>query len=582
MGQAASPRGTDHGGVASVGGEPDELRVQSPDEGIDGLLQVSSGGPNRHDPLPVRRPGELLVVRRRRGQGGCATALGGHPPDVSLARVVVPGHVGDPLAVGRPDGLELAHLVVGQAPGVGGAGGGVVGGVAGCAGAVGQLRDVEPVQGGEGDLRAVRRDPRVADLLDGEDGRVLDRVLELDLGPDGDLHIRRERYLGRLRAVHGDPPDPPAVGEDQRFGVRREGVSREHVHVGGGLLVVPLHGVGEPSLLARGQLPEADAGVGVVAGPVRQQPAVGGERRAEGRAVAVAHRRAGARLPVVDPELVLGEDRVVLPRSRPLGVPDVATVRADGGSHQPLPEGGERDRLAGDEAGATHHLQASAAVHMVEPELLQAEAGQRPRHHHVLPVGHPLGREEAAADPLAELGRLAARRRHEPDVVVATSVGHEDEPFAVGAEAGLHVVGQAAGEAGRLAPLDRDRVEVPQQVEGDRAPVGAHVQGDPGALAGREAGPARGLQRESPVRVRLLLGGVLGVSGLRVDGWRIDAQRLDGQRCEEEQRGRRGTAVPEAHSPTPCVVVEVGGPDNSSVGNGPSATGGGRCGVLPR
>ena len=474
---SASRRGTDDRHFAAVGRDPDELGAGRAEEGIDGLLHNAPGRPHADDALAVGRINEVAVVRGCRREVVGRSAVRRHAPDVAFAGVVVPGHVRDVAPVRGPDRAVFAHFVACEP----------------LRRPVRQVRDVHPVEGGEGDAAPVGRGARIPDLLDREGRRVLDRVLELDLGTDPDLRLDGEGDLGGIASIHRHPPDPPAVGHHQGVGVRGKGIAGEHVHGRGRLHVVALNRVGKPALHAGGQIAYPDARVGVVAAPVGQHRPVGGHRGPEGRAVPVGHGGARPRLTVVDPELELRENRVVLPRPLPLGVPHVPPFRVDRRAHHALA------------SRPAHHLDSGAAVHVVQPQLFEAEELARPRHDDVLPIGHPLWRQEAASDPLADLRGIAARRGHEPDVLVTAPIGDEDDALAVRAEARLHVVPHPAGEASGVAPGDRYRVQVAEHVEDDRLAVRAHVERDPGALVGGEPGPAGRLQREAAVGIRFAL-----------------------------------------------------------------------------
>src|SRR6185503_217180 len=88
--------------------------------------------------------------------------------------------------------------------------------------------------------------------------------------------------------------------------------------------------------------------------------------------------------------------------------------------------------------------------------------------------------------PLArDLLRVLPVRIDRPDVPQAVAIARDRDALAVGAEAGLHVEGRAAGDARRLraaAPADRHYVDVAEQIEDDALAVGADVDVHPRAF----------------------------------------------------------------------------------------------------
>ncbi len=78
--------------------------------------------------------------------------------------------------------------------------------------------------------------------------------------------------------------------------------------------------------------------------------------------------------------------------------------------------------------------------------------------------------------------RVAAIRIHDPQVVGAAPVTDEGDGAAVGAEAGLKVPRQTAGESAGLASLHGHRVDISQHVENQCLAVGTDIDTAPGGL----------------------------------------------------------------------------------------------------
>src|SRR4051794_7149474 len=93
---------------------------------------------------------------------------------------------------------------------------------------VGQIHQPQLVQRGERQLLAVRRWPRVTNLLDDEH-RVIDWIVELYQGSEVDLDIRREWDRRRVSARNIELPQLAAVGDDDCFRVGRPGVARKQI-----------------------------------------------------------------------------------------------------------------------------------------------------------------------------------------------------------------------------------------------------------------------------------------------------------------------------------------------------------------
>ena len=131
--------------------------------------------------------------------------------------------------------------------------------------------------------------------------------------------------------------------------------------------------------------------------------------------------------------------------------------------------------------------------------------------------------------PIVGLAVLADRRGTravgvgDPQVLDAGAIGQERDALAVGRPRRLALERQPAHDARGLAAADRHRVEIAQQVEEDRAPIGRHVDLHPGHLVGRKLDRFRRLQRET-------LDG-LGILGLPI----LAAQRNEADQAHHEQ-----------------------------------------------
>ncbi len=108
----------------------------------------------------------------------------------------------------------------------------------------------------------------------------------------------------------------------------------------------------------------------------------------------------------------------------------------------------------------------------------------------MLAIRHPFGREVQTAVATRDLRGVREIQPKRPDILATASIGHEHDRLPIGAEAGLHVEGHSLRDAGRAPALDGHRVQITQQVEDDGLAVRTHVQRNPGALRGREAGLA--------------------------------------------------------------------------------------------
>ena len=474
--------------VASFGRDGYDVRTGSR-SGLPRRLPEAAGRPLDGDqPLPVRRPRRVLKDRRagaqphRRG-----AAVRAHLVQMS-AVLRGPGDERDPRAVGRPGRLRLDQVQIGESARL----------------AVRDRPRVEPVERREGQRRPVGRGHRVADLPDREPHAVVDRVLEGQLRPDPELGLHAERHRDRLGVLGDrDAPDFPAVGDHDLRRIGRERHAGQHVGAGHRLLVVALNGIGQPALLARGELAQPQAGLVLVPRPVDQPRPVGRHGRAQGRPVARRPHVLLAGLPVVHRELVLREDGVVLPQALPLREPDAPSV-------------GRRGR-SGDPAGTRllDELDPGAALDVPHPQLRVAPVvpGQRARadrRHHVVAVRQPLRRLVVVGRRVRHLpGRLRVDV-DQPEVLRAVAIRDEDHLRPVRAVARLAVVGHPFGQRRRVAAGERDGVEVAQQVEDDGPAVRADIHRDPCALVRVERQGARRLQRE----IRRV-DGILGLLGRR-------------------------------------------------------------------
>ncbi len=106
---------------------------------------------------------------------------------------------------------------------------------------------------------------------------------------------------------------------------------------------------------------------------------------------------------------------------------------------------------------------------------------------------------------LRERSRRRAVDVDQPQVVGAVSIAHECHALAVGRIARLTVERHARREGLRFAPLDRQRVEVANQVEKNRLAVRRDIDRDPGSLVGRELDRPVRLERQT---MGLLPGGL--------------------------------------------------------------------------
>ena len=489
--------------VAARGVENVELEVLV----VFGLAaaELEARAPQQRDPVALRRPGGVGVVARRLRQPDRRNARRREGlPDVA-ALGVAPRDVGDPAPVGR-EGRRV--LAVGQR--------GVVLRQAlrrADRPAARELLQPDAPESLEGDPAPVGRLARPA-----EDLR-LDRA-GLDLLLPGDARRRELLDLGRERNVRDglrgeiEARDLPLVGKDEGLAVRREGVARPDVHRREALHLVARDAADEDLFGSRGEVPRDDAGVVVAARDEGQRLAVGRDGRPDRAAEAGGDREGLREIAVVAPDLPepVGEVRRVAELADPgREVDRLAVPRNDGAA-------GVVDVVGGRQLDS-----AAAALAVEDPELHRRNAGLLAvflAGDHVLAVGRPGG----APDVEILLGRQGLRILsvgvHQPDVVDAAAVARERDRLAVRGEARLRVVGGARGQGLRGPAADRHRVDVAEEIEDDRLPVGRDVERRPGSLARRECDlPGVGARRVDVgggvflLRVLRRIGGEGGESG---------------------------------------------------------------------
>ena len=350
-------------GIAAGGRQPDEGGAQRPPEEAGRLLQVTRGAAGGHDPLAIGRPGQVGVERRRprdlHRAHGPAADLGAHDVPTLLVMPRDPRHR---TPVGGPHRVILADVRRGDAPRC----------------ALREVLDPEPVDRGEHHALAIRRNHRAANLARGDHRRGVHPEVALHLGAHRQLDLHLERNLDSRRAVEWHPPELATVGGDDGATVRGVRVPRQHVHRGSGLLVITLHRVGQPALLAGGQLANPQPGLGVMSGAVDQPLPVGRDTRPERRAVAGGNHGVGAALPVIDPHAVLRQHRVVGPVAGAASVIHVAPV------------GGERRAKRLERGRFTYELEPAATGDVVHVDLVRPAQAAGSAHRDELAIGGPL------------------------------------------------------------------------------------------------------------------------------------------------------------------------------------------------
>ena len=447
--------------VTAVRRQGNDVLVGPGRERTRGLAEDASRSLHGDEPIALGRPGRLLVDRGpRRQPNRRRAAVGAHLVNVSA--VGRPGDEGDPGAVGRPGRLCFDYLEIGQAARL----------------AVRQWTNPEPVESGGRQPRTVGRRHRIPDLPCRERGTVVhvvtERQLRTELQVCPDAERDRDRF-GPLRRRHA--PDPAAVRHDELRGIRSERHAGQNIAARHRLLIVAGYGIGEPPFVAGRQMAQPKPGRILVTGPVDQPFAIGRDRRTKRRTVARAPRVLLTRLPVVVGKLVLREYRVVLPEAGALRVPDAPAVRL-----------GDRTGYA-PRARLLDQLHAGTAVDVPHPEfgITRIASCRRMRcggGDDVVSVWQPIGRLVAVRVRVGHLPRLPGCHVDQPEVLRPVAVGNEDDAPAVRAVAGLAVPRQAARQRRGVPSRERKRVQVAQQIEDNRLPIGTHIDRDPGSLIG--------------------------------------------------------------------------------------------------
>ena len=348
--------GTNHRRLAAISTHPHKARRLPAAEALHHILEFARIGLHCQNAASVGRPRRAVVGGDRLGEPHRLSAtIRAHLLDMPTG--IAPRDVGNPLPVGRPCGEELA----------------VRGARNTARRAFGEVHHVEIAERGEGHTAAIGGGRGVADLPRHKGRRVLDWILELDLGPNLHIHLSGERDLGGGAAIYWHTPNLAAVADDHVATVGGVAVPRERVGLDQRLHVVALDGIREPAFVARGEFADSQSGLLVVARTVGEPLAVGGDLRPERRAVAAGHGGASAELAVVGDELVLREDGVVLPVPGTRRVPDMAAIGSEGRAHRRLTR------------GLADQLDARAPVNVIQKEF--GPAGHRTRDGDVLAVG---------------------------------------------------------------------------------------------------------------------------------------------------------------------------------------------------
>ena len=297
------------------------------------------------------------------------------------------------------------------------------------------------------------------------------------------------------------------VGGERHAGQQAEGGAR--------LLVVVLHGIGQPPLGPGVQIAEDQPRVLVVPRPEDQPPSVRRQGGPHRRPVAGRARVPLAGLHLVGLKLVLRKLGVVLPVAGAPRVPDVPPVRRHRGT-----DGLQVVRLR-------DQHRAAAPVHVEQLQLGEPAAPEGAHgRHHVVAVRHPLGRLRPVRSAPRDPHGVRAVAGDDPDVLPPVGVGRVDDARSVGREPGLGVERHPRRELGRVAAGDGQREQVPEVVEDDGLPVGAHVQRDPAPFRHVEGHPP--VHRQGQARVLGLAIGLVLVPR-RLDRRRAGLGRRRGQ-----------------------------------------------------
>ena len=492
-------RGGDDLGRTGGGVHHDDVAPQLPGELAAPLVLTAAA---EHHELPaVGRERGVAVLRPDLADDARSAAPRRRQPH-GAAPLVAPADVRDPLAVRRPGGAELPRLRVLRQR---------------LRSAVGQRHGPEPAQRAEHEGVAVGGDHRPAhqpglDLV-GDGGAGLAHRLgdvEVDLGG--------ERDAGPLAGVRVHLPEA-ALGEHQEVLVvvepvhpRVQPVDREP------LLLVGIQPVADPGQLARGEVEHLQRRLGADP-PDHRQPGPVGGRRGSHRAARLP--RDGALLtgrPVVPPDLP----------DAPVGVPVVGVATAAAAEVDEPAVGGERRLGRAAQPLLLRQLHAGPPQPVGHPQLLQADrrrVGEATPGDDVLAVGGPRRLGVAGRGVVGEGAGAAAVGVHEPQVPVAAAVAAEHERRAVGGPAGVAVPLRAARQPRRRAAVDRQHVQVPQQIEDESIPVGVQIDPHPG--------PFGGLEGNLPGRRLHFFGGSSGL--LRRDVG--EGKQGDGEQQEQTTHG---------------------------------------------
>ena len=344
--------GHDRGRCAAVGGQPNQVRASRRTEvefplhslvarGAQGDDALTVGGEDRIgvEPWPLRQALRL------------APAVAPHPPDV--AACIAPAHEGDPFAVRRERWMEGFQAFGRQRF---------------CAAAA-EFVQMNPIEGGKGSLIAVRRQDRRSNQARLHRAKA-QPPRKLQARPQFLGHIGGERDVFNLPRLDRHPANAPVGSEEQGLAIRCEGVAGQQVPGVAGLLVVALHGIGQPTVLAGLQVAQAQARVLLEAGAVGQQAAVRREPRAHGAALRLDNGVLGplAQVPASDPPL--GEHLVVGKAARLGCVVNIAAIGRIHRAQRIVAQVSGRLLAFGRGLGDLHPL---AAVDVVGPEFVGAQ-----------------------------------------------------------------------------------------------------------------------------------------------------------------------------------------------------------------
>ena len=257
--------------------------------------------------------------------------------------------------------------------------------------------------------------------------------------------------------------------------VRRKGVAGQQVSGVAGLLVVALHRVGQPAVLAGLEIAQAQARVLLEAGAVGQQAAVRREPRAHGAALGLDNGVLGALAQVPARDSPLGKHLVVGEAASLGRVVQVTAIGRVHGTQGVVAQVSGRFFALRRGLGDLHAL---AAVDVVGPEFVGAQAKTGLRDDDVLAVRRPFrGGEVAALSRAGQLLRFAAVQGQGPERDGAVTVGDEGDALAVRREARLRIVAHALGDGLGGAALDGQQVKVAEDFERQLIPRRGDVQG---------------------------------------------------------------------------------------------------------